>query len=99
MSEAMSVTESQTMPQMMSEIISENVTNLTTQNLLERLSKRVSKNAAKLLLDSATAKSGIQTSADNPLNKEELKALCLQLINQGGPSFQVGQSTYKEYLM
>lgn len=72
---------------------------LTTNVILKRLQQRVSMVNAKLLLDSAKTQTGISTDADVALEMDQAKALCLNMINQGGPSFQVGQSIYKEYLM
>lgn len=79
---------------------SENSQTLNTNLILTRLQQRVSKGNAKLLLDMAKIQSGLQFDDDSiELEKETAKSLCLTLIKQGGPSFQVGQSIYKEYLM
>ena len=73
--------------------------NLTTNLILTRLQQRVSKTNAKLLLDQAKIQSGLVLEENATLEKETAKTLCLRLIKQGGPSFQVGQAIYKEYLM
>lgn len=78
----------------------ENSQILNANLILTRLQQRVSKSNAKLLLDMATIQSGVQfADFSAEMEKEIAKNLCLTLIKQGGPSFQVGQSIYKEYLM
>jgi hypothetical protein len=73
---------------------------LNANLILTRLQERVSKTNAKLLLDMAKIQCGFQGGDDNlELERENAKTLCLSMIKQGGPSFQVGQSIYKEYLM
>ncbi len=72
---------------------------LTTGLILTKLQQRVSKNNAKILLDTAKIQTGLKVQDDMALDKDQAKALCLNLINLGGPSFQVGQAVYKEYLM
>ena len=71
---------------------------LTANLILSRLQQRVSKANAKLLFDTAKVRAGFQVEDDVELEAEQAKTLCLVLIKQGGPSFQVGQSIYKEYL-
>lgn len=75
------------------------VTALTTNLILSRLQQRVSKGNAKLLLDRAKVQAGVSIEGSIELETELAKTLCLGLIKQGGPSFQVGQSLYKEFLM
>ena len=75
------------------------VTALTTNLILSRLQQRVSKGDAKLLLDRAKVQTGVSIEGSIELETELAKTLCLGLIKQGGPSFQVGQSLYKEFLM
>jgi hypothetical protein len=72
---------------------------LTTGLILARLQQRVSKNNAKLLLDTAKVQCGVVIENEAVLEGEMAKTLCMRLINQGGPAFQVGQAIYKEYLM
>lgn len=72
---------------------------LTTTLILSRLQQRVSKANAKLLFDQAKISSGLVLADDAALEIETAKTLCLGMIKQGGPSFQVGQAIYKEYLM
>lgn len=72
---------------------------LTMNMILSRLQQRVSKSNAKLLFETAKIQSGLQIEDSAELEKEQAKALCLSMIKQGGPSFHVGQSIYKEYLM
>lgn len=71
---------------------------LTGSQILTQLQKRVSVNSAKMLFQTAKVQSGIQLEDDAVLDLDQAKTLCLKLINQGGPSFQVGQAIYKEYL-
>lgn len=73
---------------------------LTATLILGRLQQKVSIVNAKLLLDSAKVQSGLQIiDNDQALEMDQAKTLCLRLINNGGPSFHVGQAIYKEYLM
>jgi len=73
---------------------------LSANLILTRLQERVSKPNARLLLDMAKIQCGFQGADESlELEKENAKTLCLSMIKQGGPSFQVGQSIYKEYLM
>ncbi|PIS10193.1 MAG: hypothetical protein COT73_10680 [Bdellovibrio sp. CG10_big_fil_rev_8_21_14_0_10_47_8] len=77
----------------------ENSKDLTTSEILIRLQQRVSKGNAKLLLDTAKIQCGVMVEDSVVLELDQAKTLCLRLIKQGGPSFQVGQAIYKEYLM
>lgn len=78
--------------------MNENI-NLTGKIILNRLQQKVSMVNAKLLLDTAKVQTGLSVDNEAILEKDQAKALCLKLINQGGPSFHVGQALYKEYLM
>ena len=80
-------------------ISSENAKTLTANFFLSQLQQRVSKGNAKLLLDTAKVQTGLKFEDEALMSLEDSKTLCLTLIKQGGPSFQVGQSIYKEYLM
>ena len=71
----------------------------TAGMILTQLQKRVSKTNAKLLLDTAKTQSGVIVENDLALDKEQAMALCMRMINQGGPSFQVGQAVYKQFLV
>ena len=75
------------------------VQGLTANVILNRLQQKVSAVNAKLLLDTAKIQTGIKMDNESILDSEQAKALCLKLINQGGPAFHVGQAIYKEYLM
>lgn len=66
---------------------------------LTQLQQRVSKTNAKLLLDNAKVKAGVTVDNEIDLEDAQAKELCMKMINQGGPSFQVGKAIYKEYLM
>ena len=68
----------------------------TMNDFLKALRERVSANNAKLLLHSAAVKSGMPIKMDEPMRKEEAQALCMELINSGGPGFQVGRAIYSE---
>lgn len=72
---------------------------LTAAHILTQLQLRVSRSNAKLLLDSAKIQTGIMVENEVILDKDQAKTLLIKLINQGGPSFQVGQAIYKQYLM
>ncbi len=80
-------------------ISSDNSKTLTANFFLSQLQQRVSKGNAKLLLDTAKVQTGLKFDDEAFMSLEDSKTLCLTLIKQGGPSFQVGQSIYKEYLM
>ena len=71
---------------------------LTTDLILSRLKQKVTFGNAKLLLDTAQAQTGIRIEGGTVLETEQARALCMTLINSGGPAFHVGQSIYKEYL-
>jgi hypothetical protein len=70
------------------------INSITVNYFLDELKKRVSFSNAKLLLDSAVVRTGINCSADSPLNSKDAHALCMELIRAGGPGFQVGRSVY-----
>ena len=72
---------------------------ITAQIILGRLQQRVSMNNAKLILDSAKVSTGVLIDNAAILSQDQAKTLCLKLIQEGGPAFQVGQAIYKEYLM
>jgi alanine-alpha-ketoisovalerate/valine-pyruvate aminotransferase len=72
--------------------------NVTVNHFLVELKKRVSASNAKLLLDSAVVRTGINCSSDAPLNSQDAHALCMELIKNGGPGFQVGRAVYTEYI-
>jgi hypothetical protein len=77
----------------------ENKASLTANLFLTHLQKRVSRSNAKLLFDAAKVQAGFQLDESSELEVETAKNICLAMIKQGGPSFQVGQMIYKEYLM
>lgn len=72
--------------------------NVTVNLFLDELKKRVSPSNAKLLLDSAVVKSGINCTSDAPLNAQDAHTLCMELIRKGGPSFQVGRAVYTQFI-
>lgn len=71
---------------------------ITVNLFLSELKKKVSDSNAKLLLHSAIIRTGINCSEDAPLNKEDAHNLCLELINGGGPGFQVGRMVYTQMI-
>ncbi len=71
---------------------------VTVNHFLDELKKRVSPSNAKLLLDSAVVRTGINCSSDSPLNSQDAHALCMEMIRKGGPSFQVGRAVYTEFI-
>lgn len=76
-----------------------NANGLTANLILSRLEQRVTMTNARLLLNTVKIQTGINVDNAQTLDPEQTKAICLKLINQGGPSFQVGQALYKEFLM
>lgn len=83
------------------EIINADVKSLATSVVLNSLKERVSNNNARLLLHTALVQIGRSAQdVDNGviLNQDEAQKLCLVLINQGGPAFQVGKNLYKQVL-
>jgi DhnA family fructose-bisphosphate aldolase class Ia len=68
----------------------------TMNYFFDALRQRVSMNNAKLLLHSAVVRSGMPIKMDAPMNKEDAKALCMELIKSGGPGFQVGRAIYSK---
>lgn len=82
------------------QVTSTKTSTLTPGIVLTRLQQKVSMVNAKIMLDSAKVQVGLQVIGnDTVLEAEQAKALCLKLINNGGPSFHVGQALYKEYVM
>lgn len=59
-----------------------------------RLSEKVSTYNARLMLRSAMVTSGVQAEDSAKLENDQAKAICLALINKGGPAFQVGKDMY-----
>lgn len=62
------------------------------------LKKKVSSLNAKLLLDTAINQSGLAISGEADLTKEQIAGLALKMINNGGPSFQVGRDIYTRFV-
>lgn len=73
--------------------------NITLNTILMRLQQRVSQPNARLLLETVRVQAGIVSNLEQELGDQQAKDICLKLISQGGPSFQVGQAIYKEYFM
>ncbi|MCB0340757.1 MAG: hypothetical protein H6626_08700 [Pseudobdellovibrionaceae bacterium] len=71
------------------------VSNITMSLIFDQLRERVSMYNAKLLLQSAAVRTGLNADNPEPLSKEQAKAICLELINNGGPAFQVGKTVYQ----
>ena len=71
---------------------------VTAQDILKRLEKRVSVYNAKLILNQAMVITGVRRQLNDPLNQEEAKTLCFELIRRGGPAFQVGSAVIRETL-
>lgn len=78
------------------ESVAVEVSSLKVSDFYNGLASRVSQYNAQLLLHSASISSGISTDHDDFLNREQAKALCLELIKKGGPAFQVGKSLYTQ---
>ncbi len=73
-------------------------TEVTMNVFFQELKKRVSPTNAKLLLHSAAVNTGMNFSMETKLNPEETKTLCLELIKNGGPCFQVGRTIYTQFV-
>ena len=67
---------------------------ITMNDIYTMLSARVSDYNAKLVLQSAAVSTGIDRDQSR-LNKEEARAICLELIKRGRPAFQVGKAIYQ----
>ena len=67
---------------------------ITMNDFYLKLSERVSDYNAKLMLQSAVTVTGLDRQASR-LNREEARAICLELIKKGGPAFQVGKAMYQ----
>jgi hypothetical protein len=67
---------------------------ITMNDFYNKLSERVSDYNAKLVLQSAAVSIGIGRDQSR-LNREEARAICLELIKRGGPAFQVGKAMYQ----
>lgn len=68
---------------------------LTMNDICAKLSERVSNYNARLMLQSALIGTGLNRDNSEVLNKEEVRAICIALINKGGPAFQVGRELYQ----
>lgn len=83
------------------EIVNADAKSLSTNVVLNSLKERVSSNNARLLLHTALVqigRSGQDMDNGVVLSQDEAQKLCLVLINQGGPAFQVGKNLYKQVL-
>ncbi len=68
---------------------------LTIQDFYVKLSQRVSDYNARLMLRTAMFESGVEGEGSKVLELEQARAMCLALINKGGPAFQVGKDLYR----
>lgn len=78
----------------METVTSADTSNVTLNDFYVKLSQRVSDYNARLMLQSAVISSGLSRDKEGALEKEEAKAICLELIKKGGPAFQVGKDMY-----
>lgn len=67
----------------------------TLDDFQAMLRQRVSEYNARLTIQSALISSGLDREL-TVFNKEETRAICLALINKGGPAFQVGKDMYQQ---
>lgn len=67
----------------------------TLNDFYVKLTEKVSNYNARLMLQTAMLTSGVQQDKHEALESEQVKAICLALINKGGPAFQVGKSFYQ----
>ena len=76
------------------------MTEISVNDFYVKLSERVSGTNAKLLLSSAIVGSSYApvdgVEGTSPMNVDDVKSLCLELIKKGGPSFQVGKNMYHQ---
>ncbi len=82
-------------------LLSNETRSLSTADFLSSLKERVSSHNARLLLHSALVqigRSGQEVDNGVVLSSDEAQKLCLILIKQGGPAFQVGKNLYKQSL-
>lgn len=70
-------------------------TTVTVNHIFLRLSERMSTYNARLMLQAAMLTSGVEAQAEQTLEADQIKSICLALINRGGPSFQVGKDLYR----
>ncbi len=68
---------------------------ITLNDFYLKLSEKVSTYNARLMLRTAMLSSGVTGDDHQRLENEQAKAICLALINKGGPGFQVGKSLYQ----
>ncbi len=69
-------------------------TKFSVDDFYSRLNQRVSDYNARLTIQSALITSGLDRNT-TALSQEQAKAVCLALINKGGPAFQVGRDMYQ----
>ena len=67
---------------------------VTVNDFYVKLTEKVSNYNARLMLRTAMLTSGVVGEDSQVLESEQVKAICLALINKGGPAFQVGKSMY-----
>ena len=71
-------------------------TQLTVGDIHNKLTERVSGYDADLILNTALLSAGVCLAKETNLSEQAMKNVCLELIKQGGPAFQVGQSFYPQ---
>ncbi len=69
---------------------------ITMNVFLVELKKKLSDSNAKLLLNSAVIRTGINCGSNEPMKAEEAHNLCMELIKAGGPGFQAGRTVYTQ---
>lgn len=67
---------------------------VTYNTFVSKLNERVSDYNTKLVIQSVKIGTGIREEDDTPLNIEDVRSICLELIKKGGPAFQVGKDIY-----
>ncbi len=72
------------------------MSSVTLQDFYKNLSQKVSAYNARLLLQTAVYHSGVSRDEAAPLKKDDARSICMQLINKGGPAFQVGKDMYQK---
>ncbi len=65
------------------------------QDFYDQLNEKLSDYNVRLLLRTVTLHAGVDDKETEAyLETEQAKTLCLELIKQGGPAFQVGKNIY-----
>ncbi len=71
---------------------------ITLNLFYSRLNEKISVFNTRLLMQTVMINSGLDKyNKEDVLGDEDAKAICLELIKQGGPAFQVGKDIYARF--